>query len=62
MRNYQHIIKELNIIGGSKGIFDVVVNGEMLYSKHQEGRHAHEGEVLDRFIQLIGPDVMVYGT
>ena len=34
----------------------------MLYSKYQEGRHAHEGEVIDRFIQLIGPDVMVYGT
>jgi selenoprotein W-related protein len=62
MRNYQHIIKELNIIGGSKGVFDVVVNGEMLYSKHQEGRHANEGEVLERFKQLLGADVMVYGS
>lgn len=62
MSNYQHIIKELNIIGGSKGIFDVVVNGEILYSKHQEGRHANEGEVLDRFKRLVGPNVMVYGT
>ena len=60
MSHYQHVIKELTFIMGSKGAFEVVVNGEMLYSKKQEGRHAEPGEVLGRFQKLVGPEVPVY--
>ena len=49
LANYQHIIEEVKVEPGSKGIFDVIVDGEMLYSKHAEGRHAEPGEVLVRF-------------
>lgn len=62
LSHYQHIIKEFHLITGSKGVFDVQVNGQMLYSKHAEGRHAEPGEVLARFKALVGPDVPVYGT
>ena len=60
--HYQHVIDELRLVMGSKGVFDVRVDGEMLYSKHAEGRHANPGEVLDRFRALVGPKVREYGT
>ena len=61
LKAYQHIIQDLRIIGGEKGIFDVTVDGEMLYSKHAEGRHAEPGEVLARFIEAYAHDVRPYG-
>lgn len=62
LSNYQHVIEELRLVTGSKGIFDVVVDGEMLYSKGQTGRHANDGEVLELFTELVGPDVRRFGT
>ena len=62
LSHYQHVIDELTFVTGSKGVFDVVVDGEVLYSKHAEGRHANPGEVLERFRARIGPDVREYGT
>lgn len=62
LSNYQHVIDELNIVGGDKGIFDVAVNGEIIYSKHETGRHANPGEILELFTNLVGPGVSRYGT
>jgi selenoprotein W-related protein len=47
-------------VTGSKGVFDVVVDGQILFSKHAAGRHADPGEVLTLFRQLVGPDVAIY--
>jgi len=60
LHDYQHVIDELTLAPGSKGIFDVDVDGERLYSKHETGRHAEPGEVLRLFRDRIGPDVAVY--
>ena len=60
LHDYQHVIDELDVVTGGKGVFDVEVDGEMLYSKHVEGRHAEPGEVLARFRDRIVPDVAVY--
>lgn len=57
---YQHVIAELTLITGSKGVFDVIVDGELLYSKQQTGRHAAAGEVLTLFRQKYARDVPVY--
>ena len=62
LTQYQHVIEELRLVMGSKGVFDVRVDGELLYSKHAEGRHAKPGEVLARFRELAGPNVRPYGT
>ena len=59
---YQHKIDELVLRPGPRGIFDVAVNGEVIFSKHATGRHANEGEVLDLFTSIIGPEVRPYGT
>jgi predicted Rdx family selenoprotein len=60
MKNYQHVIESLTFTMGSKGVFDVTVDGEVLYSKHAEGRHAEPGEVLERFAGGPGKGVPVY--
>lgn len=59
--NYQHVIESLSFTMGSKGIFDVTVDGEMLYSKHETGRHANPGEVLELFTAQHGQGVTRYG-
>jgi len=60
LHDYQHVIEELTFVTGSGGIFDVEVDGEMLYSKKQTGRHAEPGEVLRLFRERIVPGVPVY--
>ena len=49
LNNYQHIIETLTFTTGSKGVFDVTIDGELLYSKAETGRHAEPGEVLELF-------------
>ena len=60
LRDYQHVIAELRLITGSKGIFNVIVDGEMLYSKRSTGRHAEPGEVLELFRTRYAQGVEVY--
>jgi len=60
LHDYQHVIADLRLVTGSKGAFEVLVDGQVLYSKHAEGRHAKPGEVLERFRKLVGPKVPVY--
>ncbi len=59
---YQHKIDGLTLTPGPKGIFDVAVNGEIIFSKHAAGRHADPGEVLETFTALVSPGVATYGS
>ena len=59
--DYQHVIESLTFTTGSKGIFDVTVDGETLYSKHATGRHAEPGEVRQLFEEAYGQGVTKYG-
>jgi predicted Rdx family selenoprotein len=61
LSSYQHVIESLTLVTGAKGIFDVQVDGEMLYSKHATGRHAEAGEVLELFRDRFARDVTPYG-
>lgn len=60
IHNYQHVIDSLSFTMGSKGVFDVTVDGETLFSKHDLGRHAEPGEVLDLFEARYAQDVRRY--
>ena len=60
LHDYQHVIDELTVITAAGGVFDVEVDGRLLFSKKAEGRHAEPGEVLARFREQIVPDVPVY--
>ena len=62
LSNYQHVIESLTLVTGAKGVFDVEVDGELLYSKHATGRHAEPGEVLGLFRDRYASDVTPYGA
>jgi predicted Rdx family selenoprotein len=36
------------LIKGDNGIFDVIADGEMLFSKHEAGRFPEHDEILER--------------
>lgn len=60
IHNYQHVIESLSFTMGEKGVFDVTVDGDTLYSKHETGRHAEPGEVLDLFEEHYADGVTRY--
>ena len=60
LRDYQHVIEELRIVTGSKGIFDVCVDGELIFSKHEIGRHAEPGEVHRLFAAHVDSGIEIY--
>ncbi len=60
LSTYQHVIDSLTLVTGAKGIFDVEVDGELLYSKHATGRHAEPGEVLRLFREHFADGVAPY--
>ena len=62
LTNYQHVISDLRLVTGSNGIYDVRVDGELIYSKDETGRHAEDGEVLEIFKEIVGPDVATFGA
>jgi selenoprotein W-related protein len=60
LANYQHVVETFTFTTGSKGVFDVTVDGELLYSKAKTGRHAEPGEVLRLFTEKYGEGVARY--
>ncbi len=60
LTDYQHVIDDIRLVAGDNGAFEVVVDGELVYSKHATGRHAEPGEVLGIFRDILGADVPVY--
>ena len=61
LATYQNVIDDLVLVTGANGVFDVVVDDTIIYSKTETGRHAEPGEVLDLFTAHVGPDVARYG-
>ena len=61
LTNYQHVIADLLLVTGDNGVFNVTVDGDLIYSKAQTGRHTEPGEVLELFTDLMGSDVPRYG-
>ena len=43
---------DAELIEGEKGIFDVVADGVLIFSKHAEGRFPEEQEILDSLGRL----------
>ncbi len=37
----------VKLVPSSGGVFDVAVDGRVVFSKHEAGRHARPGEVVD---------------
>ena len=60
---YQHVISELKLITGGDGVFEVTINGELVFSKHAcEDRFPRPGELTEAFTKIAGFDVKQFGT
>jgi selenoprotein W-related protein len=62
LSNYQHVIENLTLIPGGGGVFEVIVDDELIYSKKSTKRHAEAGEVFGLFQNVLSPGVPIYGT
>ena len=51
------IIADIRLLPSSKGRFEVVLDGELIFSKASLGRHAQPGEVVDIVKERIGPRI-----
>ena len=54
LKNYEHLIETITLVPSDGGRFEVMVNGELLYSKLETHRHAEPGEVLGLVRKLAG--------
>jgi len=43
---YGDDIENITLVRGSKGRFDVSIDGKLLFSKHMTKRHAEPGEIV----------------
>lgn len=51
------IIETIELVPSSKGRFEVVVDGELIFSKAALGRHAQPGEVAAIVRAHVGPEI-----
>jgi len=54
LSEFEFEIEGLRLIPSKGGAFEITVDGDLLYSKLQTGRHAHESEVLRLVKQKFG--------
>ena len=62
LSNYQHLISDLKLVPATGGVYEVEVDGSLMYSKVATGRHAEPGEVLGLFTDLVGHDMQRHGA
>ncbi|HUV11789.1 MAG TPA: Rdx family protein [Acidimicrobiia bacterium] len=51
------VIEKIDLVPSSKGRFEVTLDGELIFSKAEIGRHAEPGEVVDLVRTRIGPEI-----
>ena len=54
LKNFETEIESVELIPSSGGVFDVKVNGSLIFSKKAAGRHASTGEILNLVKGLAG--------
>ncbi|MCY4525304.1 MAG: hypothetical protein OXB89_01730 [Anaerolineaceae bacterium] len=54
-------VRSWNLIPASGGLFEFVVNGDLLYSKKATGRHAEEGEIRGIFEKYLAGETVAVG-
>ena len=46
LKQYEQQIERVSLIPGKNGVFEVTVDGALIFSKAKLGRHAEPGEVV----------------
>ncbi len=54
LEEFEHKIDDLTIIPSRGGVFEVMADDELVYSKKATGRHAELGDVMVPLRDLIG--------
>jgi selenoprotein W-related protein len=54
MKKFEPEIRSLTLVPSDGGRFEVSINGKLVYSKLQTGRHAEAGEVAGLVQKIIG--------
>jgi selenoprotein W-related protein len=63
MSNYQHVINNLTLVTGTKGVFDIRVDDRLIFSKQNiQMRHTHPGEIVELFGEMVGAGIPVFGN
>lgn len=53
LANFESQIEAITLIPSKGGAFELLVNGDLLYSKLATGRHVENGEVVDLVNQYL---------
>ena len=57
LQGWAPIIASIDLIPSSKGRFEIVLDGELIYSKAALKRHAESGEVAGLVRDRLGPEI-----
>ena len=57
MNGWAPIIEDIQLIPADKGRFEVTLDGGLIFSKAELGRHAEPGEVAALARQKMGPEI-----
>jgi len=49
------VMAEVSLQAGSRGRFEVTLDGKLIFSKAQLGRHAKDGEIVGLMQPSVGP-------
>lgn len=52
------ILESVDVVAGTGGIFDIHVDGELVFEKKMLGRYPNPDDVLPLISERIGPEVM----
>ncbi len=53
LKTHESEIESITLVPSSGGVYEITVNGELIYSKRKTGRHAEPGEVLGLVEKLL---------
>jgi len=57
LQGWAPIIKDIDLVPSSGGVFEVTLDGDLIFSKANLGRHAERGEVAGIVREKLGPEI-----
>jgi selenoprotein W-related protein len=58
LANWAPLFSEIKLIPSKGGVFEVILDGEQIFSKKELRRHANAGEVAGLIESRLGPPVL----
>ena len=55
LERWAPVMRSVELRAGSRGRFEVTLDGELVFSKESAGRHAKPSEIVSLFQERIGP-------